>query len=36
MHCITKDKLAIFRVIFDFRFFLASGGYLLKITLKDS
>ena len=36
MHCETRENWPFSGLFFDFRVILTSGGYLLKITLKDS
>ena len=36
MDCKTKENWAFSGLFFDFRVILTSGGYLLKITFKDS
>ena len=35
MHCKTRENWPFSGSFFDFRVILTSGGYLLKITLKD-
>ena len=36
MHCKTKGNYPFSVFFFDFRVILTSGGYLLKLALKDS
>ena len=36
MHCKTRENWPFSGLFFDFRVILTSGGYLLKLTLKDS
>ena len=36
MHCKTRENWPFSALFFDFRVILTSGGYLLKLTLKDS
>ena len=36
MHCKTRENSPFSGLFFNFRVVLTSGGYLLKITLKDS